>query len=71
MDSTQVANRIKGLVLVSAGAIIWGAGYFFSLPLTLEDVTDLAGVLGMAGGAAWALWGAIMALVTWFGKLKE
>lgn len=71
MDPTQVSNRVRGIVLLSAGAIIWGAGYLFSLPLTMEDVTELAGVAGMAAGSAWALWGAILALLTWVTKVRD
>jgi len=64
----QISNRIKGLVLTFASAIIWASARFFDITITADDVTTLATLLSAVGGVVWTVYGGVLALVTFFAK---
>lgn len=70
-DPTQVANKVKGAILLASSAIIFFAAIFFHVTLSANDVLTLASELGMIAGAIYTIYGCILHLVTWFGKLSK
>lgn len=69
-DPTEVANKVKGLILACSGIIIVVAGATFHITLTANDVISLAGEVSTIAGALWAVYGCILHLVTWLGTVK-
>lgn len=67
----EVSNRIKGVVLMFSSVIIFVAAQFFHLQLSATDVVTLATELSAIGGLLWSLYGAGVALVTWFATLQK
>ena len=65
----EVANKIKGAILVASSLIIMSAAYFFHITLTASDIVTLATQIGAVAGSVWAIYGAILNLITWFSKL--
>jgi len=62
-DSTEVSNRVKGIVLALSSIIIYLAANLFGLELSATDVIDLGSMLGFIAGALWSVYGAGLALV--------
>lgn len=69
-DETEVANKVKGVVLALSGVIILVASQAFHLTLTANDVIALGGELGTLAGALWAIYGVVLHIVTFFGSKK-
>jgi len=61
---------VKGVVLALSGVVIWAAGQFLGIQITPENYLELAGLIGGLAGVATSLYGGILALVTWFAKVK-
>lgn len=70
-DSTQVANKIKGLILAGSSIIIMVAGAMFQIQLSANDVLSLATEVGAVAGSVWAIYGAILHLVTIIGTVRS
>lgn len=70
-DPSQVANKVKGVILALSSVIIFFAAQAFGLHLTANDVATLATEVSGIAGAVWAAYGAILHLVTWLGSVKE
>jgi len=68
---TEVSNRIKGIVMAGSSLVVLLGSRFFGLELTTENVMELSTQLGALGGAGWAVWGAVMALVRWVAKVRS
>lgn len=68
VDSTQVSSRVTGAVLAFSSIIILLAGQFFHVQLTATDIISYATELGAVAGAVWTLKGAIIWIMTKFGK---
>jgi hypothetical protein len=64
----QISRRVQGIVIALSSLIIFGAGHFFNITLTANDVISLAGELGAVSGAIWTLFGFFMALLRKFKK---
>ena len=69
-DPTEVANKVKGIVLALSSLIMLAGAAFFHVTLTANDVVTLAGELGTLAGAVWAIYGVVLHLVTFFGSKK-
>lgn len=70
-DPTAVANKVKGLILMASAGIIFVAAQFLHITLTANDVLSLATELGTIAGSIWAIYGAVLHLVTWLGSVKQ
>jgi hypothetical protein len=70
-DPASVANKVKGVILVFSSLIILGAAHVFNITLSADDVVTLATEVGSVAGAVWAVYGAVLHLVTWFGTVKN
>ena len=70
-DPSQVSNTVKGLVLGFSAIIILVAQQFFHLALTATDVASLAEEAGIAAGAIWTIWGLVMKIVVYFGRVPQ
>ena len=69
-DPTAVANKVKGTILAASAVLIFVAAQFFHITLTANDVVSLATEIGTVVGAMWAIYGAILHIVTWLGTKK-
>lgn len=69
-DPTEVANKVKGIILGFSGLIILVAATVFHIQLGAGDVISLASEVSIAAGGIWAVYGVILNLVTFFGKVK-
>lgn len=70
-DPTEVANKVKGAILVASSLIIFGAAQFFHLTLSANDIVSLATELGAVAGAVWTIYGFVLHAITWLGKSKS
>ena len=67
----QVSKRITGAVIAAAGVIVYVLVKFFGLDnITVDNVVQLAPLLGTLGGAVWSVYGALMVVVRWFATVK-
>jgi len=48
-----------------------GAAYFFHITLTANDIVTLATEIGTVIGSIWAVYGAVLNLVTWIGTVRS
>lgn len=67
VDSTQVANTVRGIVLSLSSTLLLLAP-LANISLTAEQLTTLAGQLGLAAGATWTLYGLGLKLVAFVTK---
>ncbi len=67
-DATQVSSRVTGAVLAGSSIIIFAAAQIFHIQLSATDIVTLATEIGAVAGAVWTLKGAIIWLMTKFGK---
>lgn len=70
-DPTAVGNKVKGIILAASAIVIFGAAQLFNITLTADDMVSLATEIGTVAGAMWAIYGAILHLVTWFGTVSK
>ena len=70
-DASQVANKVKGVILVASSFIIMGAAWVFHITLTASDIVSLATEIGAVAGAVWAIYGAVLNIVTWIGTVRS
>lgn len=70
-DPTQVANKVKGLILMASALIILVAGQVFHITLTANDMVSLATEIGTIAGAVWTIYGCLLHLTTWLGTVKR
>lgn len=70
-DPEQVANKVKGIILLSSSAIIFFAAQFFHLQLTAADIITLSTEIGGIAGTLWTIYGIILHIVTWFGSVRK
>jgi len=64
----EISNRVKGLVLAFSSVIIFAAAQLFGVQLSAGDVVSLATQLGAVSGLLWSLYGALLALIRFFGS---
>lgn len=69
-DPTEVANKVKGAILLASSAIIFGAALFFHITLTANDILTLSTEVGGVAGGIWMIYGCVLNIVTWFGSVK-
>lgn len=69
-DPTEVANKVKGIILAASSLIILGGTQFFHVQLGANDIITLSTEVGTIAGALWAIYGAILHLVTLVGTKK-
>lgn len=70
-DPEQISNRVKGILLSVSSIVIFLVAKLFGINLTIQNYTDLVTLLGALSGAVWAVYGAVLALVTKFATIKE
>lgn len=70
-DPTEVANKVKGAILMASSVIIFGVAHAFNITLTSNDVVTLATDISGVAGAVWAAYGCILHLVTWLGTVRN
>lgn len=70
-DPTQVANKVRGVILAASSILIFLGAQFFHVTLTADDIVTLATEIGTIAGAVWAIYGCILNLVTWLGTIKK
>lgn len=69
-DNTQIANKIKGGILVFSSLIILTASQLFHVTLTANDVITLATEVSTLIGMIWMIFGSLLHLVTFLGTKK-
>lgn len=69
-DPMVVANKVKGVILALSSIIILVAAQLFHIQLAATDIVSLATEVGAAIGAIWTIYGCVLHLVTYFGKVK-
>ena len=67
----EISNRVRGAVTALSSIIILVAATFFQVQLNASDVIQLGTSLGAIVGLIWSLYGALIALVTWFAQVKN
>ena len=70
-SDTEIANKVKGMILLFSSAIIFLASRFFGLTLTANDLVSLATEIGGISGAVWAVYGSVLHLVAMFAEVKS
>jgi hypothetical protein len=66
-DPTEVANKVKGAILLCSSLIILLASQFFHIQLSANDVITLGTELGTVAGAVWTIYGVVLHFVTYLG----
>lgn len=69
-DPEQIANKVKGVILLFSSAIIFLASRLLGVTLTANDIVSLATEIGGISGAVWAIYGSILHLIAWFYKTR-
>jgi hypothetical protein len=64
----EISNRIKGITLAASSIIIFLLGHYFNIVLTPDDMIAVASQVGAVGGAIWTVYGAGMAVWSYFFK---
>lgn len=67
----EVANKVKGFILMVSSAIIFIAARYFHLSLEANDVSALATELGTVVGAIWTIYGSILHVITFVSSKKD
>lgn len=70
-NSEEIANKVKGVILLLSSAVIFLASRFFGLTLTASDMVSLATEVGAVFGAVWAIYGSALHLIAWFYRVRE
>lgn len=69
-DPQKLAATVTGAIIGCSSLIIFGLGRL-GLPVSVEQVTTYAGVLGTAVGAIWTLYGLIRKAVIAFATRNQ
>lgn len=69
-DPSEIANKVKGLILACSSIIIVVAAGLFHVTLSANDVITLATESSGVVGAVWCIYGCILHLVTWIGTVR-
>lgn len=64
----EFATTIKGLVASLSGVIIFIAAQFLGITLNANDISDLASLLAVSGGAIVTLYGAFFKILNIFAR---
>lgn len=67
-DATQIANKVKGLVLIYASIFTFLVAHLFHVTLSPTDVISLATDLGGVAGAVWTIYGTVLHVLAYFGS---
>lgn len=67
----EIANKVKGAILLASSVVIFFASKAFGLTLTAGDVTQLATEVGGVAGAVWMIYGVVLHLVSLFAQKKQ
>ena len=70
-DPSEIANKVKGGILMVSSLIILTAAAAFHVTLQSSDVASLAAELGTMAGAIWTVYGCGLHLITWWGTIKK
>lgn len=70
-DPNEIANKVKGVILMSSSIIIFLAAKFFGIQLSATDITSLATMIGAVAGAVWAIYGTVLHLIAWFYETRS
>lgn len=70
-DPNEIANKVKGIVLMSSSVAIFVAARFIGIALTADDMVSLATEVSGIAGAVWAIYGSILHLITWFYQVRQ
>ena len=65
-DPSQLANKVKGIVVGLSSVIIYLASQFFNIQLSADNIVELGTQLGAVVGGVWAVYGAVLHLIAWF-----
>ncbi len=69
-DPTQVANKVKGVILALSSVIILIAAQLFHISLSANDMISLSTEIGTLAGLIWGIYGCVLHLITWAGTVK-
>lgn len=69
-DSTQLSNRVTGLLIGASSIILGILAQVFHITINPTDWVALSTAVGTFVGAVWALYGFLKAGVIHFGRLK-
>ena len=70
-NPNEIANKVKGAILLFSSIIIYIAAKVFGLTLSANDVISLATEIGAVSGAVWAIYGSALHLIAVFYKKDE
>lgn len=70
-DPSEVANKVKGAILLCSSLIILLATQLIHIQLNANDVITLATEGGTCAGAIWAIYGSVLHLITWWGTVQK
>lgn len=70
-DPNEIANKVKGAIILASSLIIFIAARFFGITLTANDVVSLATEVSGIVGAVWFVYGSILHLVSWVAEVKK
>ncbi len=70
-DPSQIANKVKGLILGLSSLIIFVAAQFFNIHLSANDVISLATEISGVAGAVWMIYGFVLHGITLFYNWKN
>lgn len=70
-DPSQLANKVKGVVVGLSSVIIYLASQFFSIQLSADNVVELATQIGAVAGGTWAVYGSVLHLIALFYDRKN
>ena len=66
----EIANKVKGGILLSSSVIIFLAARFFGVTLNANDIVSLATEIGAVSGSVWVIYGFVLHAIAWFYKPK-
>ncbi len=70
-DPNEIAQKVKGSILMFSSLIIFVAAQFFGLHLTANDVLSLATEISGVAGAIWVIYGSGLHLIAWFYRDRD
>ncbi len=70
-DPSEVANKVKGVILMGSSIVIAIAARLMHVTLSPADMLSFATDMGTIAGAIWAVYGAGLHLITWWGTVVK